>query len=137
MQAPAFLDPAKMRTNLEECRELLASIADDPHAKIALERIEHALTLLPPPEWITEKQGAEAIAIVSWQVFRLLLHGQGLNYQFFGNCMVFPPEELDRIPDDLLKEIWELYDDGAPTKVWKKRANILAERKKKAAANAA
>jgi hypothetical protein len=117
----------ELRANLEEAYAQLAPL-ENSLAQKACDHIDRALKALPPPDWITEKEAAERLGIVSRQVLRLLVHYQGLKYEFVSNCMMMPPSELDRIPNNLLQDVWELKDDYPPPEMGPIRENIMAQR---------
>jgi len=121
------IDFPVIRADLEEAYALLAPL-ESSLAQKACDHIDRILKALPPPDWITEQQAAERLGIVSWQVLRLLVHGQHLKYEFFGNCMMMPPSELDRIPNKFLQEVWDVRDDRPSLEMRAMREKIMAQR---------
>jgi hypothetical protein len=117
----------ELRADLEDAYALLAPI-DDILAQKACEKIDGILKALPPPDWLTEDEARERLGIVSWQVLRLVVHYQGLKYEFLGNRMWIPPDELDRIPNAVLQDVWDLRDDRSPPEMGPIRENIMAQR---------
>jgi hypothetical protein len=117
----------ELRADLEEAYAQLAPL-ENSLAQKACDEIDRVLKALPPPDWLTEKEAAERLGIVSWQVLRLLIHYQGLKYEFVSNCMMMPPSELDRIPNDILQEVWDREDVRVLPEVKQRRKDIMAQR---------
>src|SRR5690242_14216069 len=121
----------EVRANIQEAYMILRDIEDqeDEHTKAALDQLDQILAGLPGPDWLSSEEAAEKLCICAEVVLRLLIHGLGFKYQLFGPYMMIPPSELDRIPDDILQEIWDFHDDGPPTWLKPLRENLMAERK--------
>jgi hypothetical protein len=117
----------ELRADLEDAYALLAPI-DDILAQKACEKIDSVLKALPPPDWLTEDEARERLSIMSWEVLRLLVHYQGLKYELLGNRMWIPPDELDRISNAILQEVWDREDDRPPPEMRPIRENIMAQR---------
>jgi hypothetical protein len=88
----------ELRADLEEIRAQIAQI-DGNQAKMALDKLDHALQDLVPGRLLTTTEATEWLGIGSVNTLKLLVRRYGISYELHGNRMMIPLSELERLQE--------------------------------------